>query len=216
MIWHVVERARAAVEIDRVLVATDDERIREAVANRGGEVVMTSPDHSTGTDRVAEVARSLEDADIVVNIQGDEPLLEPGGLDRLVRALRDDPEIPLATLRRPAEPGEHEDPEAVKVVSDADGRALYFSRASIPHQRGEATETWIHVGIYAFRRDRLLEFAALPGSPLERAERLEQLRALEHGWTVKVLDDVGRSIGVDTPEDLERVRALLEGPRITN
>lgn len=210
MIWHVVERARAAGEIDRVLVATDDVRIRDAVAERGGEAVMTSPDHASGTDRAAEVARSMPEAEIVVNIQGDEPLLEPAGLDRMVRALRDDPSLPLATLRRPAEPGEQDDPDVVKVVTDAAGRALYFSRAPIPFQRGEAAKAWVHVGIYAFRRERLLEFAELPPSPLERAERLEQLRALEQGWTVKVLDDAGRSVGVDTPEDLERVRSLLE------
>ena len=210
MVWHVVERARQAARLDRVLVATDDERIRDAVLERGGEVVMTAADHPSGTDRAAEVARSLE-GDVVVNIQGDEPMLDPSGLDRLVDALRDEPDVPLATLRRPAAPGELDDPDVVKVVTDADRRALYFSRAPIPFPRGEEGGGWVHVGIYAFRRERLIEFAGMGPSPLERAERLEQLRALEAGWVVRVLDDRSRSIGVDTPADLERARKLLEG-----
>ena len=210
MVWHVVERARQAARLDRVLVATDDERILEAVKERGGEAVMTAADHPSGTDRAAEVARRLEEADVVVNIQGDEPMLDPHGVDRLVDALRAEPALPLATLRRPAEPGELDDPDVVKVVADSAGRVLYFSRAQIPYPRGGDGTGWVHVGIYAFRRDRLMEFAGMPPSPLERSERLEQLRALEAGWTVRVLDDTGRSVGVDTSSDLERVRALLE------
>lgn len=209
MVWHVVERARQASRLDRVLVATDDERIREAVLERGGEAVMTAPSHETGTDRAAEVARTIE-GDVVVNIQGDEPLVEPAGLDRLVDALRERPELPLATLRRPAAPGELEDPDIVKVVSDARGRAMYFSRAPIPYPRRAGGEAWVHVGIYAFRRERLLEFAAMEPSALERTEGLEQLRALEAGWEIRVLDDAAVSLGVDTPADLERARELME------
>ena len=210
MVWHIVERARSARLLDRVVVATDDERIRDAVEERGGEAVMTSPAHLSGTDRVAEAVRDFQ-GDVVVNIQGDEPMVDPAALDRLVETLRARPEVPLATLRRRAEPGELEDPNVVKVVTDAAGRALYFSRAPIPYPRQERESGgWVHVGIYAFRRESLLEFAQMPPSPLERAEGLEQLRALEAGWTVQVLDDAGGSVGVDTPSDLERARALLE------
>jgi 3-deoxy-manno-octulosonate cytidylyltransferase (CMP-KDO synthetase) len=210
MVWHVVERARRAARLDRVLVATDDERIRDAVRERGGEAVMTAAGHPSGTDRAAEVARGLGEADVVVNIQGDEPLLDPAGVDRLVDALRADPALAMATLRRRAGPGELQDPDVVKVVSDGTGRALYFSRAPIPYPLGGDGGGWVHVGIYAFRRERLLEFAGMPPSRLERAEGLEQLRALEAGWAIRVLDDPGRSVAVDTAADLERARALLE------
>jgi len=138
MVWHVVERARQARNLDRVLVATDDERVRDAVAGLGGEAVMTAADHASGTDRVAEVARGLPEAAIILNIQGDEPLLDPESVDRLVQALRDEPALALATIRRPAAAAEMSDPNAVKVVCDGAGRALYFSRAPIPHSRGSA------------------------------------------------------------------------------
>jgi 3-deoxy-manno-octulosonate cytidylyltransferase (CMP-KDO synthetase) len=217
----VLERARRAASLDRVLVATDDPRIRDAVAELGGEVVMTSPDHASGTDRVAEVARGL-DAEIVLNIQGDELLLAPDSLDRLVAALEGDPSIGLATLRLPAGDREMDDPHVVKVVCDARGRALYFSRSPIPHRFHDGgAPRWSHVGVYAFRRRRLLEFTALPATALEREEGLEQLRALENGWEVQVLDAEGEFLEVNTPEDLERARAVLErqsddGKAVTN
>jgi 3-deoxy-manno-octulosonate cytidylyltransferase (CMP-KDO synthetase) len=211
MVWHVVERARQARQLSRVLVATDDARIRDAVRERGGEAVMTSPDHPSGTDRVAEAAGGI-DADVVLNIQGDEPLLDPGDLDRLVEALDGDEEARIATLRRPAEPEEMPDPNVVKVVCDAAGRALYFSRAPIPHRKGDAAAPrWVHVGVYAFRRADLLAFAEMPPAALEREEGLEQLRALEQGWAVRVVDAAGRFLGVDTAEDLERAEMLMTG-----
>ncbi|TDI13919.1 MAG: 3-deoxy-manno-octulosonate cytidylyltransferase [Acidobacteria bacterium] len=213
LIWHVVERARSARSLDRVLVATDDTRIRDAVEEFGGEAVMTSPDHTSGTDRVAEVARNLE-AEIIVNIQGDELMLDGASLDRLVQALEDDDSIGMATLRLPAGESEMADPNVVKVVCDSGGRALYFSRAAIPHRfRGAEAPRWSHVGVYAFRRRSLLEFAALPPSALEQEEGLEQLRALENGWTVQVLDAQGEFLEVNTPGDLERARQVLESAR---
>ena len=209
MVWHVLERARRAKRLERVVVATDDERIRDAVENRGGEVVMTAADHTSGTDRVAEVARQIE-SDVVLNIQGDEPLLEPGDLDRLVEALESEPEARIATLRSQATAEEYADPNAVKVVCDASGRALYFSRAPIPHRHRETRgPRWVHIGIYAFRRADLLDFAGLEPTDLELAEGLEQLRALQNGWRVQVLPAEGRFLGVDTPEDLERAREVL-------
>jgi len=213
LVCHVVERARSAHSLDRVLVATDDTRIRDVVEEFGGEVVMTSPDHTSGTDRVAEVARDLEAA-IVVNIQGDELMLDSASLDRLVEALEDDESIGMATLRLPAGEEEMADPNVVKVVCDAGGRALYFSRAAIPHRfRGVEAPRWWHAGVYAFRRHRLLEFSELPPSALEMEEGLEQLRALENGWTVQVLDAQGDFLEVNTPDDLERARQVLESAR---
>ena len=213
LIWHVVERARSARSLDRVLVATDDTRIRDAVEEFGGEAVMTSPDHTSGTDRVAEVARDLE-AEIIVNIQGDELMLDGASLDKLVQALEDDDSIGMATLRLPAGEPEMADPNVVKVVCDSGGRALYFSRAAIPHRfRGAETPRWSHVGVYAFRRRSLLEFTALAPSALEQEEGLEQLRALENGWTVQVLDAQGEFLEVNTPGDLERARQVLENAR---
>ena len=216
LVWHVVERARAAKRLSRVLVATDDERILEAVRRRGGEAVLTSPDHLSGTDRVAEAARGC-DADIILNVQGDEPLLEVDAIDRLVALFDDDPELPLATLRRPAEAADMGNANVVKVVCDARGRALYFSRAGIPHRRGDAAAgRWAHIGVYAYRREALFAFAALPPAPLEREEGLEQLRAIEAGWRIQVEAATGTFLGVDTPEDLERARQILERPQQAN
>ncbi len=213
LVWHVVERARSARSLDRVLVATDDTRIRDAVEEFGGEAVMTSPDHTSGTDRVAEVALDLE-AEIIVNIQGDELMLDGASLDRLVQALEDDDSIRMATLRLPAGEPEMADPNVVKVVCDSGGRALYFSRAAIPHRfRGAEAPRWSHVGVYAFRRRSLLEFTALSPTALEQEEGLEQLRALENGWTVQVLDAQGEFLEVNTPGDLERARQVLESAR---
>ena len=224
MIERVHDRARAATTVDRVVVATDDERIARVVRGFGGEAVMTSPEHSTGTDRIAEAARGIA-ADVVVNVQGDEPMVDPAGIDAAARALLDDPSLPMATLSVPLRTvDEMLAPSVVKVVADADGNALYFSRSPIPHVRrgagGDlraAAEAAVarglarkHVGLYAYRRDALLRFASLPPSPLEEAEGLEQLRALHHGMRIRVVPvDEESGVAVDTPDDLERVRALL-------
>lgn len=213
MIQHVYERARRAQAIERVLVATDDERIRAAVAAFGGEVVMTGRAHRTGTDRIAEVASGL-DADVVVNVQGDLPLLDPAVVEAAVAPLRADAGLPMATIRTAIHSrDEHENPNVVKVVTDRDGYALYFSRSALPcHRDGAAADAVLghkHIGLYAYRRDFLLTFAQLPTTPLERAEQLEQLRALEHGFRIKVADVGAASIEVDTPTDLERARAAL-------
>lgn len=212
MIEHVYRRASAARTVDAVLVATDDDRIAEAVHAFGGTVVMTSDRHETGTDRLAEVAHHLT-CDIVVNVQGDEPLIDPLTIDAAVTSLQSDEHRAMATLRcRIADLDEFENPAVVKVVVDAAGDALYFSRAAIPFTRPghPAPALWRHIGLYAYRRTLLLQVAAWPGTPLERAEGLEQLRVLEHGFRIGTVETAGDSIGVDTPEDLERVRRLVE------
>jgi 3-deoxy-manno-octulosonate cytidylyltransferase (CMP-KDO synthetase) len=229
MIERVHERARAATRVDRVLVATDDERIAAAVRGFGGEAVLTSPAHATGTDRLAEAARGI-DAEIVINVQGDEPLVDPSGIDAVAEALADDPALEMATLSLPLRSlDEMLAASVVKVVTDARGDALYFSRSPIPHVRqagGDAraaAEAAVerglarkHVGLYGYRREALLRFAALPPSPLEEAEGLEQLRALAHGMRIRVVPRDGESgVAVDTPEDLERVRALIASEKGT-
>lgn len=223
MIQWVWQRASAARRVDAVLVATDDERIAEAVAGFGGRAVMTSADCASGTDRLAEAARGL-DAGIVVNVQGDEPLLDPAAIDRAIAPLHDDPGVEMATLSAPI--SQVEDlvaPQVVKVVTDARGDALYFSRSPIPHLRLDGTSAEDaareavrrglarkHVGLYVYRRATLLRLASLPRAPLEDAEGLEQLRALHHGIRLRVVAlDADPGVGVDTPADLERARELL-------
>jgi 3-deoxy-manno-octulosonate cytidylyltransferase (CMP-KDO synthetase) len=211
MIEHVYQRATRARSIARVLVATDDERIARAVERFGGEALMTSATHLTGTDRLAEVAARVE-CDVIVNVQGDEPLVEPAMIEQAIGPFREDPTLQMTSLRaRITDAAELADPNIVKVVVDRDGFALYFSRAPIPFTRdaGARTEAWRHVGLYGYRRPFLPTFAALPPSPLEQTERLEQLRALEHGVRIKVVDTPHFSIGVDTPADLAKVDALL-------
>lgn len=208
MIEHVYRRAAAARSISAVIVATDDERIEAAVRAFGGDVRMTSPAHHSGTDRIAEVAAAL-DCDVVVNVQGDEPLIEPGMIDEAVQPFAGDPSLMMSTLRRRLDDrSDLLNPNVTKVVVDRDGFALYFSRAPIPFVRdGSPPATaWRHVGLYAYRRACLLQLAALPPTELERSEALEQLRALEHGIRIKALETQYDSIGVDTPADLERVR----------
>jgi 3-deoxy-manno-octulosonate cytidylyltransferase (CMP-KDO synthetase) len=209
LIQHVYERVAQAEAITRTLVATDDRRIADAVRSFGGEAVMTRADHPCGTDRVAEVAAGLE-ADVVVNVQGDEPEIEAASIDRLVGLLATDAECPMATLACPFErvPGaDPADPAAVKVVVDRRGRALYFSRSLIPHRRADAKATdtagrpLLHLGIYAYRRDFLLRLASLAPTPLEQVERLEQLRVLEHGYPIAVGLVQRAAVGIDTPED---------------
>ena len=209
MIEHVYRRAAAARTISRVIVATDDARVMEAVARFGGDAVLTSASHESGTDRIAEAAAPLA-CDVVVNVQGDEPLLEPDAIDAAVAPLVDDPALEMTTLRRRiTDPAEWQNPNVTKVVVDEMGFALYFSRAPIPCTRDgqPAAAPWAHVGLYAYRRTALLRFASLPPTALERAEALEQLRALGHGIRIKAIETAHRTIGVDTPEDLERVRA---------
>jgi len=211
MIEHVYRRTADTRGIDAVVVATDDERIANAVERFGGVVRMTRSGHRTGTDRIAEVASDLPCA-IVVNVQGDLPLIEPGMIAEVVAPLQAEPSLVMSTLRQAiSDRSELTNPNVVKVVVDADDNALYFSRASIPYQRESGT-TFKHIGLYGYRRDFLLAFAALAPSPLERSESLEQLRALEHGFRIRAVETAFESIEVDTPEDLERVRRRLATP----
>jgi 3-deoxy-manno-octulosonate cytidylyltransferase (CMP-KDO synthetase) len=211
MIEHVYRRAQASAAVSRVIVATDDLRIATTVTGFGGNVRLTRADHQTGTDRLAEVAASL-DCEIVVNVQGDEPLLDSRAIDEAVAPFTD-PSISMTTLyRRIVNPAELANPNVVKVVLDRAGFALYFSRAPIPYARdprGGWPPMYRHVGLYAYRRTALMVLASLEPTPLERAEALEQLRALEHGIRIKAVETAYDSIGVDTPEDLEQVRRLL-------
>ena len=214
MIEHVYRRAAAAASVSRVIVATDDQRILETVEGFGGEAVLTSPSHRNGTDRLAEVAATLE-CDLIVNVQGDEPLLSPDTLDAAVAPFSSDASLQMSTLRRRiADQAELENPNVTKVVVDQDGFAMYFSRAPIPFTRqGQPrVRAWAHIGLYVYRRACLLRVAALPPTAMERAEALEQLRALEHGIRIKAIETTHDTIGVDTREDLERVRALLAHP----
>jgi 3-deoxy-manno-octulosonate cytidylyltransferase (CMP-KDO synthetase) len=211
MIEHVFRRAQQARTVDAVVVATDDGRIAEAVDLFGGIAVLTSSAHPTGTDRLAEVAEHLA-SDIVVNVQGDEPLMPAAAIDAAVEPLIGTPSDVISTLRRKIDdPGDLQNPSVVKVVVDLDGYALYFSRAAVPFVRlGDAVPVrWRHLGLYAYRRAFLLRMAKLPQTPLERAERLEQLRILEHGYRIRTVETTADAIGVDTPEDLERVRERI-------
>ncbi|HTQ41877.1 MAG TPA: 3-deoxy-manno-octulosonate cytidylyltransferase [Polyangiaceae bacterium] len=212
VIAHVVARAKRARGVDVVAVATDDERIARAARAAGAVAVLTG-EAATGTDRVAQAARKLSPRpDVVVNLQGDEPLIEPEAIEQLLAAM-DEPRVRMATLARPLGDGEHDRPHVVKVVCARDGNALYFSRAAIPHRRGGGPSALAraHVGIYAFREPFLQEFAALEPGALEQEEALEQLRALEHGHDIRVIETTYRGFGVDTPEDLERARGLIAG-----
>jgi 3-deoxy-manno-octulosonate cytidylyltransferase (CMP-KDO synthetase) len=213
VIAHVVARARRARGVDVVAVATDDGRIAEA-AERAGAIAILTGNAPTGTDRVAEAARRLDPVpEIVVNLQGDEPLIEPEAVEALLAAMASGAK--MATLARPLEEGELDRTQVVKVVTDLAGDALYFSRAPIPHRRAGGTSPLAraHVGIYGFTAAFLQEFAALGPGRLEREESLEQLRALEHGHRIRVADTSYRGFGIDTPEDLERARALLSAER---
>lgn len=221
MIEHVVIAAKRATRLSRVIVATDDDRIAEAVRAFGGDCLMTRDDHPSGTDRVAEVAARLPEAGIIVNLQGDEPEVSGGALDLVVSLLEDNPDLPMATLATPIqEVSVYEDPACVKVVISSKGRALYFSRSPIPRHRDGLPEPplgYLHLGLYAYRRDFLLSIASLPPSPLERAEKLEQLRVLEAGHPIGVGVIEEPSVGIDTPEDyrrfVERWKATGAGDR---
>jgi len=209
MIEHVYRRAAAARSIESVIVVTDDERIYRAVQAFGGAARMTSPSHQSGTDRIAEIASDLT-ASVIVNVQGDEPLIEPAMIDEAVAPFATDPTLMMSTLRRRIDDeNERQNPNVTKVVVDRDGFALYFSRAPIPFVRPGCppAPAWRHVGLYVYRRECLLKLAALPATPMEKSEALEQLRALEHGIRIKVVETQFDCVGVDTPEDLARVRA---------
>jgi 3-deoxy-manno-octulosonate cytidylyltransferase (CMP-KDO synthetase) len=211
MIEHVYRRTAAARSIASVIVATDDERIHRAVRAFGGESRMTSATHQSGTDRIAEVAAGLQ-CDLIVNVQGDEPLIEPAMIDEAVAPFAGNPALMMSTLRRRIEDdADTQNPNVTKVVVDREEFALYFSRAPIPFVRRDCppAPAWRHVGLYVYRRECLLRLAALPPTAMERSEALEQLRALEHGIRIKAVETVFDSIGVDTSEDLERVRSLL-------
>ena len=225
MIVHVARRAASARLVSRVIVATDDQRIADAVQRHGGEAQMTSPTARSGTDRVAEVAATL-DAEIIVNVQGDEPLIDPSTIDAAIAPLIADPELQVSTTSEPIT--EIEDvfnPSVVKVVTDARDFALYFSRSPVPYVRAAPGLTLAetlrqderllahyrkHSGLYVYRSGFLQRFAALPPSPLEQLESLEQLRALENGGAIRVVKVEHRSIGVDTEQDYQRVKRLLE------
>lgn len=213
LIQHVWERCQLCVNLDEIVVATDDIRISEAVAAFGGKAIMTSVDHPTGTDRIAEAARALPQATHIVNIQGDEPLIDPALIDELAATMAADPSLDMATAANPLDPKDPAvaDPNVVKVVTALDGKALYFSRSPLPFFRVavEGLPVFRHKGIYAYSRGFLEKFVTWPPSPLESAESLEQLRALENGASIKVLITDDTSPGVDTPEQALEIERLL-------
>jgi len=213
MIQRVYERAKLAQRADQVIVATDDERILKAVEGFGGEARMTRTDHRTGTERVAEVAAHVA-GDVFVNVQGDEPLLDPAAVDRAVSSLLEEPQAPISTVATPVKtPGDIMDPNVVKTVLDFDGNALYFSRAPIPWVRDTGSKIQVrhlkHLGLYVFQRDALLEYPTLPQGELERIEQLEQLRWMENGWKIRVAEVEHDAVSVDVPADVEQVERLL-------
>ena len=209
---HVYERASQARYLSKLIIATDDKRIFNVARSFGAQVLMTRPDHLSGTDRVAEVLSS-DPAQVIVNIQGDEPLIDPAAIDAAALALLDDPELSMATLKKRIEiPSEVSNPNVVKVVTNLAGDAIYFSRCPIPFSRDNdpVFAYYKHIGLYIYRRGFLLDYSSLPIGPLEQAERLEQLRAIENGYRIRVVETEYESLGVDTPEDLERIAALFE------
>ena len=209
MICRVLERASRAQKPEKVIVATDDERIYDVVRAEGGEAILTRADHPTGTDRLAEVAEAYPEVDLIVNVQGDEPLIEPSVIDDLIAPFEMDENLPMATVMvRMDDAAEQLNPNNVKVIVDKLGYALYFSRSLVPYPRAAAGPVYKHIGIYAYRRDFLLRYARLEPTPLERAESLEQLRALENGYGIRVLETDCRFVGVDTPEDLALVNKI--------
>jgi len=221
MLQHVWERASQARYLTEVVIATDDERVRAAAGEFRARVITTRSDHVSGTDRVAEAA-SASDAAVIVNIQADEPMIDPAAIDAAVLGLLDQEDVLMSTLKKRIEsPSEITDPNVVKVVTDCAGDALYFSRSPIPHWRDAGRDLsngvayFKHIGLYAYRREFLLSYSDLPVGPLEQAERLEQLRALENGFKIRVIETEYESLGVDTRADWERVSALFEKTMIT-
>lgn len=211
LVHRVYERACLAKVPETVIVATDHEEIEKEVKSFGGHVVMTSVNHPTGTDRLAEVAAKLPQYDIIVNVQGDEPLIDPDVIDRLAQDLMDHEDLDMATVATPLRKDEYEDPSAVKVVVNQKGEALYFSRSLIPYPRHEFSVPPLkHVGIYAYRRDFLLAYAKMEQPPLEKTESLEQLRALEMGYKIGVIPVETEDIGIDTEADLKKANEYFE------
>ena len=212
LVQHVWERANRAKRVGRIIIATDDMRIAEAAFDFGAEVALTSPKHPTGTDRLAEVVQQLKSASIILNVQGDEPDIAPSTIDRLVEALQDDPKLGMVTAANQlADPADVQDPNVVKVVADLAGRALYFSRSVIPYDRdGRGRVRYLrHQGIYGYRRKVLLAFVKWKPTPLEQVEKLEQLRALEHGIAIGVIVVRRGSVGVDVPADVAKAERAL-------
>ena len=214
MIQRVYERAKLAARVDRVIVATDDERIVKTVEGFGGEARMTRSEHRTGTERIAEVA-AREEGDVFVNVQGDEPLLDPNAIDVAVSSLLEEPQASISTVATSIKtPGDIMDPNVVKAVLDFDGNAIYFSRAPIPWVRDTGSKIQVrhlkHLGLYVFQRDALLEYPTLPQGELERIEQLEQLRWMENGWKIRVAEVQHDAVSVDVPEDVTRVEKLLQ------
>ena len=218
MIQHVYEGASRARCAEETVVATDDQRIVDAVAKFGGRAVLTSPTANSGTERVAEVARGST-AQVIINVQGDEPLIQPQMIDQLAEFLTAHAAVPMASLMTPFKPSDDRNsPNVVKVVTDRDGFALYFSRAPIPYERAAQPNAtfWKHIGLYGYQRHFLLQFPSLEPTTLERLEQLEQLRALAHGYRIKLLETAHDSIGVDTPDDLARVETILASAHSRN
>jgi 3-deoxy-manno-octulosonate cytidylyltransferase (CMP-KDO synthetase) len=210
MLQHVYERASQARYLSNLIIATDDQRIYDAARRFGGVVRMTRSDHLSGTDRAAEIA-SAESTDLIVNIQGDEPLIDPAAIDAAALSLLEDDALSMGTLKKRIEDAQEiTNPNVVKVVTNRDGDALYFSRCPIPYVRDGSGIHYKHIGLYVYRREFLLKYSGLPVGPLEQVERLEQLRALENGYRIRVVETEYDSLGVDTPEDLERVSAMFE------
>ena len=210
MICRVYQRASLASKVDATVVATDDQRIFDAVVEHGGRAVMTRADHSTGTDRLAEAVQSFPDAELIINVQGDEPLINPNLIDELISQFEHDEQLNMATVAVELnEQSEINNPNNVKVVTDRNRNALYFSRSPLPFERNKnRSKTYKHIGIYAYRRNFLLEYASMESTPLEQAESLEQLRALENGHKIKVIISADKFIGVDTEEDLQLVNQI--------
>jgi 3-deoxy-manno-octulosonate cytidylyltransferase (CMP-KDO synthetase) len=215
LIQHVWERCKKVREVDSVIIATDDMRIAEAAFEFGAEVALTSPKHPSGTDRAAEVAKNLAGFEVILNVQGDEPLIEPKLIGNLLKVLKAETSVAMSTAACPLASGELENPNCVKVVTDLSGHALYFSRSPIPCDRdGTSNPLRLrHLGVYAYRRKFLLEFVKWKPSPLEKCEKLEQLRALEHGAKIRVIKTKSSGPGIDTPEDAAAVAELLSKKR---
>lgn len=210
MIQRVYEQVSKATEIEQVIVATDDQRVYDAVVAFGGQAMMTRPDHLTGTDRLAEVAATHTEIDVIINVQGDEPLIDANVIDALAREFKEDSSLQMGTVGCPLLEEEYNEPSAVKVIVNRLGNAMYFSRSLIPYPRNAFVQPPLkHVGMYGYQRQFLLNYAKMEPTPAELTESLEQLRALENGYTIRVITTDQRFIGVDTPEDLDRVNEIF-------
>lgn len=209
MVQRVYEQARKAEKLESVVVAVDNPRVYDTVVSFGGQAIMTREDHANGTDRLAEAVEHFPDADVIINVQGDEPLIAPDVIDALCRVFEEDSTLQMATVAAPLAKEEYDEPSAVKVVMNRNNEAMYFSRSLIPYPRNAyegIMKPYKHIGIYAYKRDFLLKYAAMEQTPAEQVESLEQLRVLENGYKIKVITTNHQFIGIDTPEDLEHIR----------